>query len=122
VRFGADALNDRFAARFGTPMTAQAWTSWFAVKALWEASLRMKSSEPSTLAAYLVRDTTQFDGHKGRPLSFRAWDRQLRQFVYARVQGKLIDVPQQAPADIRSRAFLDRLGTSAAESKCRATP
>jgi hypothetical protein len=118
ARFGADTLNGRYEAKFGRPMTPHSWAAWFAVKALWESALRMKSADPARLAEYLVRGTTQFDGHKGRPLSFRPWDRQLRQFLYARVNGKLIDVPENAPKTIDSRTFLDRLGTSAAESAC----
>jgi hypothetical protein len=119
ARFGADTLNGRFEARFGKPMTPHSWAAWFAVKALWESSLRMKSAEPARIAEYLLRPTTQFDGHKGRPLSFREWDHQLRQFLYARVNDKLVDVPENAPKSIDSRTFLDRLGTSAKESTCR---
>ncbi|HEY4305409.1 MAG TPA: hypothetical protein VGM82_13115 [Gemmatimonadaceae bacterium] len=118
IRFGADTLNDRFRARFGRSMNPTSWAAWFAVKALWESSLRMKSADPRQLADYLTRDTTQFDGHKGRPLSFRPWDHQLRQFVYARVAGKLTDVPQSASPLTTSHEFLDKLGTSAATSSC----
>ena len=119
VRFGADTLNDRFRKRFGHSMNSAAWGAWFAVKALWESSLRMKSADPPQLAEYLRRETTQFDGHKGRPLSFRAWDHQLRQFLYARVGGKLVDVPQSATPETTSREFLDKLGVSRANSSCR---
>jgi ABC-type branched-subunit amino acid transport system substrate-binding protein len=118
VRFGADTLNDRFRARFGAPMTPSAWTAWFAVKVLWESSLRMKSADPRQLLDYLTRDTTQFDGHKGRPLSFRSWDHQLRQFVYTRVDGKPVDIPQSARPDATSHEVLDQLGTSASVSTC----
>jgi ABC transporter substrate binding protein (PQQ-dependent alcohol dehydrogenase system) len=121
-RFGADTLNDRFRKRFEMPMTAPAWGSWFAVKVLWEASLRMKSADPRLLAEFLDRDTTQFDGHKGRPLSFRPWDHQLRQFLYARVGGKLVDVPQSATPETTSREFLDELGTKASATSCHFVP
>ncbi|HTE44073.1 MAG TPA: hypothetical protein VK636_02425 [Gemmatimonadaceae bacterium] len=122
VRFGADTLNDRFRKRFGTSMNSASWASWFAVKALWESSLRMKTTDARQLAEYLTRDTTQFDGHKGRPLSFRAWDHQLRQFVYARVGAKLTDVPQSASPETTSRQFLDKLGADSAASACRLVP
>lgn len=119
VRFGADTLNDRFRKRFGRSMNSASWASWFAVKALWESSLRMKSASGRQLAEYLTRDTTQFDGHKGRPLSFRRWDHQLRQFVYGRVGGKPIDIPQSASPQATSREFLDRLGVNASATTCR---
>jgi hypothetical protein len=73
-RFGADTLNQRFSARFHEPMTSGAWSAWFAVKAIWESALRLKSADAQSIAQHLVRDTTQFDGHKGTPLSFRPWD------------------------------------------------
>jgi hypothetical protein len=122
-RFGADTLNDRFRARFHTGMTADAWTAWFAVKVLWESSLRARSADPVKLAAYLTRDTTQFDGHKGQALSFRAWDHQLRQPVYVLQAGRMVgQQPAAASGDESTRDALDRIGTTAAQSACRLTP
>jgi hypothetical protein len=117
-RFGADTLNQRFHSRFGRPMTPNAWSAWMAVKILWEASLRAKSAEPRVLAQYLTRETTQFDGHKGRPLSFRAWDRQLRQPLYVKKGDRVVELPTDDGGS--PRESLDRLGTSVAESSCKA--
>lgn len=123
ARFGADTLNDRFRARFDAPMTADAWTAWLAVKILWESSLRMRASDPAKLAAYLVRDTTQFDGHKGQALSFRSWDHQLRQPVYVMRDGRVAgQQPASASGDETTRDALDRIGTTAAQSTCRWSP
>ncbi len=121
VRFGADTLNNRFRARFGRPMTADAWTNWFAVKTLWESTLRIHAADGHSLAAHLADDATQFDGHKGRPLSFRAWDHQLRQPVYVRVSAgrPLVEEPAQG-ADEDPRASLDHIGGDARSSTCRA--
>jgi len=116
TRFGADSLNQRFRAAFGQSMTSEAWTAWFAVKVLWESSLRAKSSSAIALRNYLERDSTQFDGQKGAPLSFRTWDHQLRQPLYvveptpnggARVVAEL---PVAGETE-SFRAALDRLGT-----------
>lgn len=119
-RFGAAQLNARFTARFGTGMDGAAWAGWMAVKALWEASLRARTTEPAALGAWLVRDGTQFDGHKGWPLSFRAADHRLRQPLYlvapaeqgsTRVVG---EVPTRAADDgASSRELLDRLAAGA---------
>lgn len=122
VKFGADTLNGRFRARFKTDMTSAAWAGWFAVKALWESSLRARSTEAAAIAAFLSRDTSQFDGHKGTPLSFRTWDHQLRQPLYvlapAGTGSKLLGVPMTT-ADESSRAALDRLGSAAGTSTCK---
>jgi hypothetical protein len=69
-RFGADTLNKRFMARYGTPMTSDVWTSWCAVKCVWDAALRANASEGRAIVAYLERDGSRFDAHKGTPLFF----------------------------------------------------
>jgi ABC-type branched-subunit amino acid transport system substrate-binding protein len=124
-RFGAGQLNDRYRARFGDGMDAPAWAGWMAVKALWEASLRARSTEPAGLRDYLERGATQFDGHKGWPLSFRAWDHRLRQPLYlvvaadnggTRVVG---EVPtRRSDEESSSRELLDRVGADASASAC----
>ncbi|HXT16128.1 MAG TPA: hypothetical protein VN706_10900 [Gemmatimonadaceae bacterium] len=122
-KFGADTLNDRFRVETKTGMTQEAWLAWVAVKILWESVLRARSVAGDALAAHLVKETTQFDGHKGRPLSFRAWDHQLRQPLYVvtpAASGKPAIV-EEPPArdDEPSREALDRLGTTAAQTACR---
>jgi ABC-type branched-subunit amino acid transport system substrate-binding protein len=122
-RFGASQLNARFRARFGTAMDGPAWAGWLAAKALWEASLRARSTEPAALAAYLENGSTQFDGHKGWPLSFRAWDHQLRQPLYLSAgQGAASRVVAELPArpdpEQASRDLLDRYGATARTTTC----
>ena len=116
-RFGADTLNQRFLTRFHEPMTSRAWSAWFAVKVIWESALRQKSGDAGQIAQYLVRDTTQFDGHKGVPLSFRAWDHQLRQPLYVVGAGPAKQVPD-VTGDESVRDALDRLGRSTRTATC----
>lgn len=123
-RFGAAQLNDRFRARFGAGMDGPAWAGWMAVKLLWEASLRTRSVAAGELLRYLEREGTQFDGHKGWPLSFRPADRQLRQPLYrvapagggTRVVGEVPVRP--AGGGPSSRELLDRLAGDASTSTC----
>ena len=125
-RFGADTLNNRFRARFTASMTGEAWCAWFAVKVLGEASLRARSVEARPIAAYLRGVTAQFDGHKGRPLSFRAWDNQLRQPLYviatSGARRLIIESPLATHASVTSRDVLDQIGTKAASTTCRFAP
>lgn len=120
-RFGADQLNQRFRARFGEGMDSRGWVGWFAVKVLWESTLRARSTQPAVLLRYLESDAAQFDGHKGRPLSFRAWDHQLRQPLYVAAPGSApAEMPRAAPgSEESSRDLLDRLGTPRERSTCR---
>jgi hypothetical protein len=98
---------------------------WFGVKVLWESTLRSRSVQPVMLLRYLQGDAAQFDGHKGRPLSFRRWDHQLRQPLYVAAPGSPADappveVPRAAPgSEETSRDLLDRLGTPQSRSSCR---
>jgi ABC-type branched-subunit amino acid transport system substrate-binding protein len=128
TRFGADTLNERFRSRFGRAMTADAWLGWVAIKILWESSLRARSTDSRMLMQYMVRDGTRFDGHKGRPLSFRVWDHQLRQPLYVVSSGTdgstrvIAEMPATGSDEESSREVLDRLGTTAARSACRMSP
>jgi ABC-type branched-subunit amino acid transport system substrate-binding protein len=118
-RFGADTLNQRFQTRFNQSMTADAWAAWLAVKILWESALRQRSGDVPALATFLERDSTQFDGHKGQPLSFRPWDHQLRQPVYLIAAGHGVkELPEGSP-ESSVRDVLDRLGASSTSTTCR---
>jgi hypothetical protein len=81
-RFGADTLNKRYRDRYQLDMTPVAWTSWFAVKVAWEASLQGKAANSKQLLNVLERPSSRFDGHKGEPLYFDA-QHQLVQPLYA---------------------------------------
>ena len=117
-RFGADTLNQRFSRRFNRPMTADAWAAWLAVKILWETGLRQRSGDAQALATFLERDSTQFDGHKGQPLSFRTWDHQLRQPVYFIAAGQAVKELPEASPDGSVRDALDRLGAGSTSTAC----
>jgi len=123
-RYGAAQLNDRFEAKFHKPMTGSSWAGWMAVKAASEAFFRAGTSDGTTLAAYLGRGMTQFDGHKGAPLSFRSWDHQLRQPLYCvekTVAGATLvrDVPDLARSSGPARALLDEIGDDSSHVACR---
>jgi ABC-type branched-subunit amino acid transport system substrate-binding protein len=123
-KYGAAQLNDRYRARSGCPMTSAAWAGWFAIKCAWEASLRAQSTNPSALMEVFDKDETQFDGHKGAPLSFRRWDHQLRQPLYAvvfeankeRVAAEIPDIAKDSQQSMRDQ--LDRFGDSGTTPQC----
>jgi hypothetical protein len=102
-------------------MDSQGWVGWFAVKMLWESTLRARSTMPGALLMYLESDAAQFDGHKGRPLSFRPWDHQLRQplYVASPASPDPVEVPRARPGEeAASKDVLDRLGTPRERTQC----
>lgn len=121
-RFGAGQLNARFRDRFGAGMNSDAWATWFAVKVVAETALRERTTNPEELVAALERSSARFDGHKGRPLTFRSWDHQLRQPLYIPGGGgephEIVEVPGRAAAGETVADQLDRLGATANERRC----
>jgi hypothetical protein len=120
-KYGAAQLNDRFGAAEGAPMRAGDWAGWFAIKVIWESFLRTGKADPVSLARYMSTDGVTFDGHKGAPLSFRTWDHQLRQPLYAMPRSSSAP-PREIPDTSRPagsiRDMLDTLGDSASAMKC----
>ena len=104
-------------------MDSQGWVGWFGVKVLWESALRARAANPAALLAFLRSDAARFDGHKGRALSFRPWDGQLRQplYVTSAASAAPVEVPRATPSDEASSLdVLDRLGTPRERTECRA--
>jgi ABC transporter substrate binding protein (PQQ-dependent alcohol dehydrogenase system) len=124
-RFGADQLNQRFQRRYGRGMDDAAWAGWAAVKTAWEAAMRGNAGDGAAIAAYLADGRAELDGQKGWPLSFRPWDRQLRQPLYLvssggnAAPGRVVgEVPGGERGGGDSAAALDVLGVGRAESAC----
>jgi ABC-type branched-subunit amino acid transport system substrate-binding protein len=122
TRYGASQLNDRYRARFGEAMTGAAWAAWFAFKVAWETGLRTSGAGAAAIARSLSQENTEFDGHKGAPLSFRIWDHQLRQPMYAvsTMGGKesVTDIPDLAKSKLPARDLLDTLGDRTSSHAC----
>ena len=125
-KYGASQLNDRFRAGSGTGMDAAGWAGWFAIKVIWESLLRAKSDEVAALAYYMSSGPAQYDGHKGAPLSFRSWDRQLRQPLFSIANVKkaghspIREIPDVGRSSAPVRELLDTIGDGPAESMCKA--
>jgi len=118
-RFGAPQLARRFARAAKRPMTAHDWAAWIAAKAVLQAALETPANPTSdSVRKALARDGFVLDGFKGVRLSFRAWDRQLRQPLLL-TDG--VGVVGLAPADgvLHPKNVLDTLGADAPESQCK---
>jgi ABC-type branched-subunit amino acid transport system substrate-binding protein len=124
-------LNKRLSERLGRPAESHAWAGYTAVKAVWEAVLRGGRSDAAGLVSFFEQERGM-DAHKGVPLTFRAWDHQLRQpFLMLRSKvpppGKarwdifeeVAEVPLRGTPGESQAAVLDTLGLSADESKCK---
>jgi ABC transporter substrate binding protein (PQQ-dependent alcohol dehydrogenase system) len=116
-RHGAPQLNQRFEKLAGRRMQEQDWAGWAAVKAVIEAAVRARSTDPKALRQALLSPDFQFDGYKGTAVSFRPWSRQLRQPILLHTHNAVIG---RAPLEgfLHQRNILDTLGADQPESAC----
>jgi ABC transporter substrate binding protein (PQQ-dependent alcohol dehydrogenase system) len=115
-RFGAPQVSRRFAKAAGRAMTGHDWASWMAGKALVAAASEVPKGPAAALAKALGE--LEFDGSKGVPMSFRAWDGQLRQpMLMTDGQGVVATAPVEGVQHPKNS--LDTLGADAPEKLCK---
>jgi ABC transporter substrate binding protein (PQQ-dependent alcohol dehydrogenase system) len=121
-RFGAPQLSRRFAREAKRPMTSADWAAWIATKAVLQATLEAPNAPGAAQTAKaFAREDFVLDGFKGVRVSFRPWDRQLRQPVLLSDGEGVVAI---APVEgvLHPKNVLDTLGADAPESPCKAKP
>jgi ABC transporter substrate binding protein (PQQ-dependent alcohol dehydrogenase system) len=118
-QWGAAQLQSRFEEQHSRDMTGQDYAAWAAIRTLGEAVTRTSSTEAATLRAYILSDAFELAGFKGRPLTYRDWNGQLRQPVAIVHPRALV---AQAPLEgfLHQTNELDSLGLDRPESNCEA--
>ena len=116
--WGAEQLQDRFLRLAKRQMRPIDYQAWMAVRALGEAVVHVNSNDPRALAAYMLEPDFDFAAFKGVAVSFRPWDRQLRQPLLLAQPASLVAVAPQ-PGFLHQRTPLDTLGVDEPETECR---
>jgi ABC transporter substrate binding protein (PQQ-dependent alcohol dehydrogenase system) len=124
-RYGGPQVSKAFAKQFKRPMVGHDWAAWVTGRLLvptlvpLQATAAKKITAADVLKAFNSPDL-KVDGSKGQTLSFRAWDRQLRQPIMLSDGQGVIEV---APLEgvMHPRSVLDSLGADAPEKLCKAT-
>ncbi|MGB0659634.1 MAG: ABC transporter substrate-binding protein [Mangrovicoccus sp.] len=118
-QWGAAQLQSRFTDQHGRPMQAGDYGAWAALRAIGEAVTRTGSADPAVLRAYMLGDQFALAGFKGRPLSFRAWNGQLRQPIPLVTSDAAVAM---APMEdfLHQGNELDTLGLDQPDSSCTA--
>ncbi|GIT89546.1 branched-chain amino acid ABC transporter substrate-binding protein [Jannaschia pagri] len=118
-QWGAVQLQNRFEEAAGREMAPEDYGAWAAVRAIGEAVTRTNSADPAVLRDFLLSDGFELAGFKGRPLTFRAWNGQLRQPIPLVHPRALVAL---APLEgfLHQRTELDTLGIDEPESTCTA--
>ena len=117
-RHGAPQLQHRFEA-LASPrrMNDSAWAAWVAVKAVMQAAMRSDPGDFDAMRKFILGDRLRLDGTKGSAMSFRPWNRQLRQPILLATADATI---ARAPFEefLHRVDDLDTLGLDEPESAC----
>ena len=117
ARWGSEQLQNRFKAQSGRTMTDVDFAAWEAGRAVGEAAMRARSTDPEKIKTTMHGDDFAMAAFKGRTLNFRAWDGQLRQPMLVAWARSVVAV---APEEgfIHPVTDLDTLGVDKGESTC----
>lgn len=116
-QWGATQLNARFIKASGRRMIDNDWAAWSAVTAIGEAVAKGGAVNAKEVAAYLLRNEAALQGYKGFSLSFRPWNRQLRQPILLTTPRVRISVSPQE-GFLHPKTVLDTLGIDQPENRC----
>jgi ABC transporter substrate binding protein (PQQ-dependent alcohol dehydrogenase system) len=116
-QWGAVQIQNRFKAMAGRKMTEQDYAAYLAVRSIGEAVTRTHLAEAGKVRAYLLSERFKLQGYKGKPLTFRSWNGQLRQPVLLAAPKSLVTAP---PLDgfLHPKNVLDTLGYDQPETHC----
>lgn len=118
-QWGAAQLQSRFEDIAGRSMQSADYAAWAAVRTIGEAVTRTGTADVAALRRFILSDSFELAGFKGRPMTYRSWNGQLRQpvpIVHPRALAAL------APLEgfLHQHNELDTLGLDQPESDCRA--
>lgn len=116
-QWGATQLQNRFYEQFGRAMRDTDYAAWLAVRSISEAVTRTQTDTPKTIYHYLMSSDFELAAFKGRKLSFRPWNGQLRQPIpLVHPTGLTSLSPQEGY--LHPSTDLDTLGFDKPESRC----
>ncbi|WP_238364913.1 ABC transporter substrate-binding protein [Mesobacterium pallidum] len=118
-QWGAAQLQSRFQDHAGRPMEPGDYAAWAAVRAVGEAVTRTGTGDSDSVYAYMTGPEFELAGFKGRPLSFRPWNGQLRQTIPL-VHDRALAASAPFEGFLHPVTELDTLGLDRPESACTA--
>jgi ABC transporter substrate binding protein (PQQ-dependent alcohol dehydrogenase system) len=118
-QWGAAQMQSRFTKHAKRPMAPGDYAAWAAIRTIGEAVTRTKSADPIALRAFMLGDEFELAGFKGRPLTFRKWNGQMRQPIPL-VHPRALVASAPLEGFLHQRSELDTLGLDKPESACAA--
>ncbi|MBT8768453.1 ABC transporter substrate-binding protein [Metapseudomonas boanensis] len=116
--YGAAQLQKRFEALAGRWMNDRDFAAWIAVRSIASAITRLKTDDAVAIRKLALSADLPLDGFKGRKLSYRDWDGQLRQPIPLVHPRALVSTSPQ-DGFLHPVSELDSLGYDRPETQCR---
>jgi ABC transporter substrate binding protein (PQQ-dependent alcohol dehydrogenase system) len=117
-QWGAIQLQKRFVQSFSRHMTALDMQAWTAVRMIGEAVGRMQSADAKRIVDYIKGPDFAIAAFKGRKLTVRDWDLQLRQPILLG-DGRVVVSISPQEGFLHQYSELDTLGIDRPETTCR---
>lgn len=115
--YGAAQLQKRFEALAGRWMNDRDFAAWMAVRSIASAVTKLRQTDPMVILQAELSDQFPLDGFKGRKLSYRAWNGQLRQPIPI-VQPRALVSTSPQDGFLHPVTELDTLGYDKPEVTC----
>ncbi|WP_426139751.1 ABC transporter substrate-binding protein [Pseudomonas sp. DWP3-1-2] len=115
--YGAAQLQKRFEALAGRWMNDRDFAAWMAVRSIATAVGKLRSTDPVEIRTLELSDQLPLDGFKGRKLSYRPWNGQLRQPIPI-VQPRALVSTSPQDGFLHPVTELDSLGYDKPEVSC----
>ncbi len=116
--YGAAQLQKRFEALAGHWMNDRDFAAWMAVRSLASAVSKLRQVEPMAIRQLEISEQLPLDGFKGRKLSYRPWNGQLRQPIPI-VQPRALVSTSPQDGFLHPTNEMDSLGYDKPEVTCR---
>jgi ABC transporter substrate binding protein (PQQ-dependent alcohol dehydrogenase system) len=101
-------------------MNDRDYAAWIAVRSIASAVSKLRQADAAAIRQLALSDQLPLDGFKGRKLSFRSWNGQLRQPIPL-VQPRALVSTSPQEGFLHPSSELDSLGYDAPEVSCRLT-
>ena len=117
-QWGGNQMQSRFLKDSKRLMTDIDFNSWVGVRAIGEAITRTKSLDSKIVLDKIMDEKFNLAAYKGKPVSFRKWNGQLRQPILLVTPRALVSVSPQI-GFVHPKTELDTLGIDQPDTKCR---
>ena len=117
-QWGATQLQHRFTQLANRLMNEVDFAAYLAVRSVAQSVHKLHSAASDKIIEYIHSDAFELSAYKGRKLSFRSWNNQLR-MPLALVQPHALVTQSPMPGMLHPVTELDTLGFDVQESQCK---